>query len=627
MRLVYLGFALAVALLYDWLFWKQETGLNFPLFIALYVIVFTSFAAFIRQLRQPLALLLILPICALAFDAWFYRNDFVRFAVPIMETVLLFLYSILLTLQNPGKFHFSFSQIPILRSIDLPFVKWGTMYRDLFRWEGQDRTALYKHIAIGVVVAAPILLLFTFLFVRADEIFARSLESVFHITLSWEMIWRIFRTIALTLLVGSVFYAIIGPEHSLGNSVKSAFKFPEIIVTTVLALLNALFLVFVFIQMKYLFGGAEFVFGANMTFADYARKGFFELAWVVLISAVILLAVYRSFAYHGAPWYVTALQSLLIVQVGLIAVSALRRMNLYQAEYGYTELRLYVEWFIYYLLALLAVSLASLIAKVSFQRFFFAGLIVSLTAFTLVAGVNVDYVITKQNVDRFTGQNKELDTWYISKLSVDALPATLPLFQKDTFARLNANQVYDLRTLFDRFDTELMKRDTWKEFHLGVLFTDRERGSLATDDWESAKMAFKRAYLFRQLQDEVQRNPAYECFGFIPPESVASMNIHSRCPQATVDGVSYAVVLSTAPTTSPTLRLYRSGSFTTAYEKTLEPESKGASYYLQYAGTLIHVDPNVHKIFGYRFVNRGGGVALSDPETIETKEKLNEYLK
>jgi hypothetical protein len=50
----------------------------------------------------------------------------------------------------------------------------------------------------------------------------------------------------------------------------------------VLGLLDILFLAFVLVQFRYLFGGAELVrVSTSLTYAEYARRGFFELHFEV----------------------------------------------------------------------------------------------------------------------------------------------------------------------------------------------------------------------------------------------------------------------------------------------------------------------------------------------------------
>lgn len=61
--------------------------------------------------------------------------------------------------------------------------------------------------------------------------------------------------------------------------------------TTALALLNILFGAFVAIQIKYLFGGASLVHvTSGLTYSEYARHGFFELCWAASMVLPILLA-------------------------------------------------------------------------------------------------------------------------------------------------------------------------------------------------------------------------------------------------------------------------------------------------------------------------------------------------
>jgi hypothetical protein len=42
-----------------------------------------------------------------------------------------------------------------------------------------------------------------------------------------------------------------------------------------------------------LFGNADFVSKSGITFADYARNGFFELVWVLVLASLVILVVYR----------------------------------------------------------------------------------------------------------------------------------------------------------------------------------------------------------------------------------------------------------------------------------------------------------------------------------------------
>jgi hypothetical protein len=115
-------------------------------------------------------------------------------------------------------------------------------------------------------------------------------------------------------------------------------------VATALTALDLLFLVFVVVQFRDLFGGDTLVqITPGLTYADYARRGFFELVFAVVLVVPLLLA---------ADWLLDRrarrdrllFRGLAGVQIGLvlaIAASALQRLRLCHASYGFTDARFY----------------------------------------------------------------------------------------------------------------------------------------------------------------------------------------------------------------------------------------------------------------------------------------------
>jgi hypothetical protein len=158
---------------------------------------------------------------------------------------------------------------------------------------------------------------------------------------------------------------------------------------------------------------------AGLTYAQYARRGFFELVAVTALALPLLLLVH---------WIVCPLArgrrvvlALSGVQVGLILamlVSALTRMRLYQAEYGQTELRFYTTAFMWWLAALLA---AFLLCVLPGRRDLFAHA-AWVSAWVVVAvlhAVNPDQRIVLAN----RGARNGFDVPYALTLSADAAPA------------------------------------------------------------------------------------------------------------------------------------------------------------------------------------------------------------
>jgi hypothetical protein len=191
-----------------------------------------------------------------------------------------------------------------------------------------------------------------------------------------------------------------------------------------LGLLDLLFAAFVLVQLAVLFGGRDHVLRtAGLTYAEYARQGFFQLVAVAALTFGVIA---------GAVWWArrerTADSRLLQVLLGTLCVltlvvlaSALRRLTLYEAVFGYTRLRISVHATILWMAALFGLVV---VAGVTMRGRWLPRAAVVVTAaglltFTLL---NPDALIASRNVERFqrTGQ---IDVAYLMHLSDDAVPA------------------------------------------------------------------------------------------------------------------------------------------------------------------------------------------------------------
>jgi hypothetical protein len=107
--------------------------------------------------------------------------------------------------------------------------------------------------------------------------------------------------------------------------------------------LAVLFLVFVLVQVRYLFGGAEVVERSlDLTYAQYARRGFFELVAASALLLPVLLVVHWALgAGHRAAIAFRVLAAVLIALLSVVMISAAQRLRIYIDTYGLTELRFY----------------------------------------------------------------------------------------------------------------------------------------------------------------------------------------------------------------------------------------------------------------------------------------------
>ena len=194
-----------------------------------------------------------------------------------------------------------------------------------------------------------------------------------------------------------------------------------------LLLIDLLFAAFVLVQIAVLFGGRDHVLNtAQLTFAEYARQGFFQLIVVALLTlALVAAAVWFSRMEVSDRGWMKILLGLLCLFTLVILASALTRMNLYQETYGFTRLRLLVDVTIVWLGAVFVMLLA---AGIKWEGAWLPRAVVLLSAVTLIGFnlYNPDARIGERNIDRYFRTGK-IDVGYVAGLSPDAVPQLIRL--------------------------------------------------------------------------------------------------------------------------------------------------------------------------------------------------------
>jgi hypothetical protein len=279
-------------------------------------------------------------------------------------------------------------------------------------------------VARGLLLAVPILLLFALLLANADAVFALRLRELFDIDLG-ALVWHALVITFLSWLAAGLLNA------GASTSGEALAPRPEWMATgaieaaVVLGLVDLLFGGFVWVQVRYLFGGARWIDAAGLTYSQYARRGFFELVAVTALVLPLLLFAHWI-VRPAAPGrrVVLALAGVQVGLVGVMLVSALKRMGLYQAEYGQTELRFYTTAFMVWLAGLLAAFLLSVLPG---RRDLFAQWAAASAWIVVIAlhAINPDAHIVATNRTLRSG----FDAAYALTLSADAVPelaATAP---------------------------------------------------------------------------------------------------------------------------------------------------------------------------------------------------------
>jgi hypothetical protein len=203
--------------------------------------------------------------------------------------------------------------------------------------------------------------------------------------------------------------------------------------------LNVLLLAFVVVQARYLFGGGGLVeVTPGLTYAEYARHGFFELVAVAgLVLPVLLAGDWILGAASRRAFRVQA--GVMVVMVYVILASALHRLQLYQEAYGWTELRFYVAVTMGWLVLVLA-WFALAVLPGHRERFTAGALVAGFVLLVTVHAWNPGDWIVRQNLAR-AAAGREWDAEYAARLGGDAVPAlvealpTLPQDKRQTILR------------------------------------------------------------------------------------------------------------------------------------------------------------------------------------------------
>lgn len=307
----------------------------------------------------------------------------------------------------------------------LPWGIQGT--RELRRTTGALR------IGASVAVSLVLLLVFGALLGSADENFS-ALLAMFVPTLDGETFVRwtfLFAVFALGTLGAS--FTLLRPPRLAepGATARSLRRWEWAMPVGTLVLLFAAFVV---VQSPPMFGGVHHVVSTErLTYAVYARSGFWQLTMVTILTLPVIGAAAR-WAPKNSVFDRSLLRGLagsLAVLTLVIVASALVRMSTYQHAYGYTVLRLLVQSCEMWLgLVYVLVIVAGIRLRARWLPTAVVG--TAMAALLVLAVVDPEGLIAERNIARYQ-QTGKIDGEYLSRLSADVVPAvrTLPAAERD----------------------------------------------------------------------------------------------------------------------------------------------------------------------------------------------------
>jgi hypothetical protein len=276
----------------------------------------------------------------------------------------------------------------------------------------------------GALFALPCLLIFGGLFMGADAVFNNIVRKAFRVNFS-QIFTHFFVAAFFAWCVGGYLRGMLWGKEIAAIEEKRLPSFSLGIIedAVVLGALDLLFLSFVVVQVRYFFGGSTLVQATTgLTYAEYARRGFFELLGVAALVLPLLLLLHWLMAQPSSKGerVFRVLAGVQILLLFVVMASAIQRMRLYQAEYGLTEQRLYATAFMGWLVAVF-LWFAMTVLSGHRERFGFGAMVAGFLLVVVLHALNPDALIARTNLARAKA-GRSFDARYATRLSADAVP-------------------------------------------------------------------------------------------------------------------------------------------------------------------------------------------------------------
>ncbi len=421
---IYGGCCLFFGILLALLFYKAGVGLNLFVFSLAILCLFTLIMKGLSIQVKPMTKFYYIIIVFLGLSSLWTSSGTLHFFNII--GILLLLDLILLTQFNRTR-EWDFMKYVVkmlgmifksLLCIPRPFCDSGSFLSK----SSLLKSKVVRNILLGILIAIPLSFFILFLLSNADLLFMEMTNRVFGRLFSGDILAVTFIIfygfiVSYTVLCGSI-------QQASEDKSKLAKKADASIAITFMTVLCFIYMIFCLIQVVYLFTNGLFVLPQNFTFAEYARRGFFELLAVTIFNIVLMLFTNACFKESKLLKF---LITLMTICTYIMIASAAYRMLLYIDAYHLTFLRV----FVLFLLVIDGLVLAGIIIsqyQKRFPLFPYCVAVVSL-CYILFVFAKPDAYIASYIINQKEKLNEADISYLTSDLSLDAAPYVIPILK------------------------------------------------------------------------------------------------------------------------------------------------------------------------------------------------------
>ncbi len=428
-------FKLYVVLLAIWnviLFYGNSYGISVILFIIPLLIYLYRILKYNKKINNKKGLLLMIPIIMLSLTYFIFNNEEFK-ALNFIVIIGLIALMYIITIKDTYEFKTLFEDMFI--TIFEPITLLGDFFKEMFpkrknKIKVSDKT---KRVLKSILIALPLVVIVLLLLSSADMIFGNIFTkffSLFKFKLELDLFWKIVGRVisfvfVMTLLGTSCMFISKSYGEKKEEIVKPDTKKDLLSLKIIFIALNIIYVIFDFIQIKSLM--LHSISMSGITYAEYARQGFFQLMFVSIINITLIL-ISKKFENNSNKKEFNLIKIMSVIMMALtvvIVISSFLRMNLYESVYGYTVLRLLVYITLITELILMIPTIIYIFnSKFNIVKSY---MVIIIVVYIITNYMNIDYVIAKRNIDRYY-ENGKIDVDYLMNYNTDNVSLLIDLF-------------------------------------------------------------------------------------------------------------------------------------------------------------------------------------------------------
>lgn len=461
---MFLLICLVMGIVAEEAFFRDEIGISYFVFISVfYALFYWQFRSFAFS-HQRVGYLILISIWLLSASYYLYDTPvFYALNILIIPAMVIFHLALITSPKKMewNKLNFLFYSLVRLGNgilYSLRFI--ANMTGILKRNSTPKKYDIWKKVLIGIAISIPILFIILNLLISADTQFERLLSNLPNLlSFNPETIIRLVVILIYTFgffgYLQVLLYKKVQVDQKEGT--LQPLSLDGIVTLTVLILLDLVYVLFVAVQFKYFFSGT---LEDGYTYAQYARRGFFELLFVTLINLTVTTVViqFTKNAFGGLKKTIQLALTVLVLSSGVLLISAFMRMAMYEDAYGFTFTRVLVNIFMIFLMVIFAYTLVKIwLQRLSLFHFYFIASIIFYTGINLI---HLDQIVVDRNITRYETTGK-IDIQYLSHLSSTGVLGLIDLYEQNP-------DIPGLEELLKerQSDRSTLKSDSWQSHNL-----------------------------------------------------------------------------------------------------------------------------------------------------------------